>query len=156
MGVGPGLFGVGVELGFSAADEGGLEAQARVRQERENLRTVRGRRSAQAILDRSSTLEYPTHVDTQVMRRVPVESTLGLRELGEHTARVPSLHVHESAGVKDQALVEVAAFFPPGVLQHLVALPELSPIEAIDELDEGGGEAQGLLGMSGGFGPEPV
>ncbi len=66
-----------------------------------------------------------------------------LRELRPNAVGIPPLDVDEGAGVKDQAVVEVAPGLAPGPFQHLVALPECFLIKEFHESFEGGREEGG-------------
>ncbi len=77
--------------------------------------------------------QHAVHVDPHVVRTICPELVLGLGELGQYAVAVAPSHVHERAGVEDEALQEVAPVLLPRLLQHLVALPVLALVEQLDE-----------------------
>ena len=93
--------------------------------------------------------EERSHIYAQVGGAKFPEEPLRLRELRPNPVGIPPLDVDEGAGVKDQAVVEVAPGLAPGPLQHLVTLPECFLIEELHESFEGGGEGGGT-GTHGG------
>src|SRR5690606_29979869 len=61
-----------------------------------------------------------------------------LPQLRRDPVAVAPLHVDERAREEDERVVELAAVLPPRRLQRLVALPELAPVEEVEEAGEGG------------------
>jgi len=84
--------------------------------------------------------EEQSHIYAQVGRAKFLEEPFCLHELRPNAVGIPPLDVDESAGVKDQAVVEVAPGLAPGRLQHLVTLPECFLIEEFHESFERGRE----------------
>jgi hypothetical protein len=80
-------------------------------------------------------------VEPEVSGWIGVQTRQGLVELSPHTVSVPPLPVNPCAGIKDQALVEVAPVPAPRLLQSLVAVPEATRSVKLQELPEGAGKA---------------
>lgn len=134
-----------LHLGLVAADSGGVEFQPG-----EGDEDGPGMRGRVAVLGDElaaggGVFDHAVDVEAEVGGFAGVQKRLSLPELSGDAVAIPALDVDESAGEENEGVVELAARASPGGLEGFVTVPELSPVEEVEELVVGGLDVGGRL-----------